>query len=151
MPDSAPNSKKSWLKIALAAAVVVALYFLNVEVQTRLGESVLAEVPLEKLSYDDALAKATAEKKPVLADLSAIWCPTCRNMDKSVFSNPEVAHAISQKYIFARIEFESEEGEWFQKRYNTRVFPTLLVLAPDGVPLRELPVTTDPQEFLSFL
>lgn len=145
------KKKTPWLKFAIFAAIVAALYFINVEVQTRLGESVLAEMKLERHSLEQALAKAQADNKLVLADLSAIWCPTCRSLDKHIFSNPTVQNVINEKYVFARIEYESPAGEAFMERYDTRVFPTLLVLTPDGQKVRELPVTTEPAEFIQFL
>lgn len=143
--------KTPWLKYGIFIAVIVAVYFINVEVQTRLGESVLEEMNLERHSLDQALIKAKAENKLVLADLSAIWCPTCRSVDKHVFSNPAVQSLINEKYVFARIEYESAEGETFMQRYDTRLFPTLLVLSAEGQKIRELPVTTEPGEFIPFL
>ncbi len=146
-----PKKKSSWIKYAIVAAVVAAAYFINVEVQTRLGQSVLDEMQLQRHSLLEALAKAKAENKLVLADMSAIWCPTCRSLDKNVFSNPSVQEKINEKYVFARIEYESEEGERFMDTYDTRSFPTLLVLDPSGKKLNELPITTYPEEFIQFL
>ena len=145
------EKKTPLLKYGIFIAVIVAAYFINVEVQTRLGESVLEEMTLERHSLSEALTKAKAENKLVLADLSAIWCPTCRSLDKHVFSNQAVQNVINEKYVFARIEYESPEGEAFMERYDTRIFPTLLVLSPNGQKQRELPVTTDPAEFIPFL
>ncbi|MBK1878118.1 thioredoxin family protein [Pelagicoccus mobilis] len=145
------SKRTPWLKYALFAAAIAAAYFINVEVQTRLGENVLEKMPLERHSLDQAFAKAKAEKKLVLADLSAIWCPSCRSLDKHVLSNATVQKAIEQKYVFARIEYESPEGEAFMERYNTRAFPTLLILSPEGEKVRELPFTTEPSEFLPLL
>lgn len=147
--DPSARSNKSWLKFILLGIVLVGAYFLNVEIQTRLGEKALAAVPIEKHSLDQAFNKARAENKLVIADLSAIWCPTCRSLDKNLFSNPIVKEAIDQNYVFARIEYESPEGEAFQQIYNVRSFPTLLILAPSGTKIKELPVTTDPDEFIA--
>lgn len=139
------------LKYVIIAAAVAAAYFINVEVQTHFGEKALSATGLEIRSLDEALAVAKAENKVVLADLSAIWCPTCRNLDKHVFSNETVKTLIREKYVFARIEFETPEGEAFSKRYNARSFPTLLVLNATGQKLKELPITTDPIFFASQL
>lgn len=145
------EKKASWIKYVILAAAIAAVYFINVEVQTHLGEKALEEMSLERHSLDQALAKAQAENKLVLADLAAIWCPTCRSLDKSIFSDPAVQQAINAKYVFARIEYESPEGEAFMKTYDTRSFPTLLVLSPSGEKLRELPITTISEEFLPYL
>ncbi len=146
-----PEKKSPWIKYAVFAAIVIAAYFINVEVQTRLGQSVLEEMTLERHSLPEALAQAKAENKLVLADMSAIWCPTCRSLDKHLFSNPEVQAKINERYVFARIEYESEEGEAFMKKYDVHSFPTLLVLSPSGERIKELPITTFPEEFTPFL
>lgn len=145
------KKKASWLKYLIVAAVVAAAYFINVEVQTRLGEKALAETGLERRSLEEALTTAKAENKLVLADLSAIWCPTCRSLDKKIFADPAVKSKINEKYVFARIEYESDAGEAFMERYDARSFPTLLVLNPSGEKLSELPITTIPEEFIQFL
>ncbi len=145
------EKKSSWLKYAIFAVVIAAAYFINVEVQTRLGQGVLDEMELERHSLPEAFAKAKAENKLVLADMSAIWCPTCRSLDKNVFSNPAVLAKINEKYVFARIEYESPEGEAFMETYNVRSFPTLLVLDSNGQKVKPLPVTTYPDEFIQFL
>ena len=145
------KAKSPWLKYLVLAAVVVAAYFINVAVQTRLGEKALAETGLPHHSLDEAFAIAAATDKKVLAALSAIWCPTCRRLDKKIFSHPEVQSRIAQSYVFARIEFESEEGQAFKERYDVRSFPTLLVLDAQGSKRDELPVTFYPDEFISFL
>ncbi|MDQ8185478.1 thioredoxin family protein [Pelagicoccus sp. SDUM812002] len=146
-----PDKKKSWIKYLTVAVAIAAAYFINTEVQTRLGQSVLDEMQLERHSLPEALAKAKVENKLVLADMSAIWCPTCRSLDKNVFSNPKVQAKINENYVFARIEYESEEGESFMDTYDVRAFPTILILDPTGKRLKKIEYTSSPEEFNSFL
>ncbi|MEZ5277142.1 MAG: thioredoxin family protein [Opitutaceae bacterium] len=144
--------KKSTLyRWAALAVVVVGAYFIMVEVQTRLGEKALAATGLTSLPLEEALARATTDNKLVLADMSAIWCPTCRALDKTIFVDPAVKTAITEDYVFSRIEYESPEGRAFMDRYGVDRFPTLLLLHADGEIARHLPVTTDPAEFLQAL
>lgn len=145
------NKKNPWLKYAVFAAAIVAAYFINVEVQTHLGKKALGETGLEHHSLDQALALAQSGNKRVLADMSAIWCPTCRSLDKNVFSDAAVKAKINEKYVFARIEYESEEGEAFMKAYDVRRFPTLLILSPTGEKLEQLEITSNPAEFIKSL
>lgn len=145
------KNKVSWVKYLIAGGLIVAVYFINVEIQTRLGEKVLEESGLQYHSLDEALALAKQQDKLVLADLSAIWCPSCRSLDKNVLSDPTVHKVIEEKYVFARIEYESPEGEAFQEQYETRIFPTLLVLNSSGERVRKLPVIFDPEEFIGNL
>lgn len=145
------QKKSSWISIALFAVVALAVYFGNVEIQTWLGEKALAETGLEMRTLSEAMAKAKAENKLVLADMSAIWCPSCRKLDQEIFSNPDVQNALKEKYVFARIEYESDEGKAFMTEYGIRGFPTLLALDANGAKLREIPATLDPYDFIANL
>lgn len=138
-------------RLAIIVAICLAAYFGQVEVNTYLGKRALAETGLVPLSLPEAFAKAKQENKQVLADLSAIWCPACRKLDKKVLAQPEVKRAIADKYIFARVEYESEDGKAFQKRYNVQGFPHLVILDAAGEVVRHLPVTNDPASFVQAL
>lgn len=149
--NQTPGKRKSWMSWAILVAVMVAAYFINVEVQSWMGRKALAETGLVMLSLDDALTKAKQENKAVLVDMSAIWCPTCRKLDKTILSNVLVKQAISEKYVFSRIEYESDEGSAFMARYNVRGFPTLLILDANGAALKQLNLTFVVDEFIAQL
>lgn len=150
--EKIPNSKaKAWLSWLAVLAFVLAAYFINVEVQTWLGEKALAETGLTGLSLQEALSTAQKLDKNVLVDMSAIWCPTCRKLDKEIFSNDAVKAAINKHYVFSRIEYESEEGEKFMEKYQVRGFPTLLILDAQGKKIKQLDVVFGPQAFIQQL
>lgn len=132
-------------------AAVLAAYFINVEVQSYLGRQAVAATGLVSVAFEDALQKAGDDGKLILVDVSAIWCSTCRTLDKTVFSDDSVKAAINEKYVFSRIEYESDEGQRFLERYNASGFPTLFVIRPDGSVVKRLRVTFSPAEFRSQL
>ena len=142
---------KKWIKYALIALVPLVAYFVNVEWQTRLGQQALAATQFEFRSLDKALVKAKADNKPVLADFSAIWCPTCRAMHATVFTDPAVKAAIESGYVLSRIDYESPEASAFMAKYGVTGFPTLLVLDGDGKLLRRVPVSLDATQFKASL
>ena len=142
---------RKWLSYAACALVPVALYFGYVEVQTRRGIAAMAATELAFRPLAAALVQARAEGKPVLADFSAIWCPTCRRLHTEVFSDPAVKAAIKAGYVLSSIDYESAEAPAFMARYEVSSFPTLLVLDGDGALLRKLPITFDPAAFAAAL
>lgn len=148
MSQKLKSSLKSLTAIALVAA---AAYFLNTTYQTHLGQKALDATGLEILSLETALEKSKKTGKPILADLSAIWCSSCRRLDSEVLANDAVKAKIQSKYLFARIEYESEEGQAFMKRHQLRGFPNLLTLDSDGKRLKRLPTTFSPETFLEAL
>ena len=146
---AAPKKKwRTWLSYLL---IPVLVYFGNVEVQSYLGQKAIDSTGLDIFPLEQALAKAKQENKQVLADMSAIWCPSCRRLDKEVFANPQVQETLLKDYVFSRIEYESKEGEAFMQKYQVKGFPTLLVLDDAGALVRKLPLTFNPDDFITLL
>ncbi len=143
--------QNKWIRYGLLALIPVVVYFAYVEWQTRLGQQALDATHLVFRPLDQALTQAKAENKPVLADFSAIWCPTCRAMHTTVFTDPAVKAAITGGYVLSRIDYESPEAPAFMQRYGVSGFPTLLVLDGDGKLLKQIPVTLDPARFAASL
>ncbi|MBT7867338.1 MAG: thioredoxin family protein [Opitutales bacterium] len=133
------------------AVIAIGAYFLNTAYQTHLGQKTIDSTGLEILSLETALAKSKETEKPVLADLSAIWCQSCRQLDKQVFANEAVKTKIQNNYIFTRIEYETEEGKAFMEKHQLRGFPNLLTLDANGNKLKNIPTTLSPETFLASL
>ena len=143
--------RSTLVQVALFAALAFAVYQGNVLLQSTLGKQALEATGLVSHPLDEALAQAEAGDKEVLVEVSAIWCPTCRRLDKAVLSDPRVHDAIAEDYVFTRLEYESDEGEAFMEEHGVRGFPMLLVLRPDGSFARQIPVRFDPEAFVAAL
>jgi len=139
------------LRYLVLAIVCLGAYFAHTEWQTQRGEEALKATQLEFLSLPQALALSKSQGKPVLVDFSAIWCPTCREMHATVFTNTSVKQAIHEGYVLARVDYESPEAPEFMRRYGVKGFPTLLVLSEAGALLRQVPVSFDSKAFASSL
>lgn len=150
MPKSS-SKLRIWLPILGLGALLVVGYFINTAVQSHLGRRALAATGLASLPLPDALAKARAESKLVLVDVSAIWCPSCRTLDREIFAHPEVRTRLERGFVFTRLEYESPEGRAFHEKHNGSGFPTLWLLDGSGEVVRRLQVTFDPAAFLAQL
>ena len=126
-------------------------YYGNKNVQTYLGQQALDETGLEILTLEQALEVANNTNKLVLADMSAIWCPSCRKLDKQVFSDEQVKTQLNQDFVYTRIEYESAEGNNFMQNHQVTGIPTLIVLNPRGEKLVQLPINYEPLAFLKTL
>jgi thiol:disulfide interchange protein len=135
----------------LFIAIPLAVYFINVEVQSFFGKRAFENTGLQSYSLKDSLKKAKAENKKILVDVSAVWCGNCRKLDNEVFADARVNKEIKENYVFTRLEFETPEGESFLAERNTRGVPNLWVLDSDGKNIKQLPITFDPEEFLNEL
>jgi len=145
------KAKRRLATWGLVLLLLVGAYFANVAIQSHLGRKALDRIGLTIYTLDEALILARYEANLVLADLSAIWCPTSRGFDKKVLYRESVRNAIADGYIFARIEYESKQGQAFRERYEVSGFPNLLILDADGNKLKHLHVTMDPEAFIAQL
>lgn len=144
-------NKKLVKRIIGAVVVIFVAYLLMFEVLTYLGEQALQATGIKRYEFTEAVQIAKDKDRFILADMSAIWCPTCRKLDQKIFSDESVKKFISEYYIFTRIEYESDQGKGFMKKYGIKGFPTLLILDKDENKLSLLPLTFEPEIFIGYL
>jgi thiol:disulfide interchange protein len=88
---------------------------------------------------DEAATRASAARKRILYEFSADWCGPCRQMEREVFADAEVARAIDARYVPVRVvDRQLEDGHntpavaALQARFAIRDFPALVVAEGDG-------------------
>lgn len=83
-------------------------------------------------SWNEILATAKEENKPVFLDISASWCGYCKQMKANVFTNPDVAKLYNATFINVSVDGEKGEGIQLAKKYGVKGYPTFVFLYPDG-------------------
>lgn len=53
--------------------------------------------------YDEAMAVAKKEGKPLMIDFTGFGCVNCRKMEASVWTNPEVAKMLNEDYVLVSL------------------------------------------------
>ncbi len=79
---------------------------------------------------DAAFKRAKEEKKPVLLDISAVWCHWCHRLDKDTYSVPDIAECIESHFVPIRVDTDKRPD--INRRYNMGGWPTTAFLTPDG-------------------
>jgi len=79
---------------------------------------------------DEAFRRASTEHKPVLLDISAVWCHWCHRLDHDTYSVPEIARYIESHFIPIRVDTDKRPD--INRRYNMGGWPTTAFLTPDG-------------------
>jgi uncharacterized protein YyaL (SSP411 family) len=79
---------------------------------------------------DEAFRRAEAEQKPVLLDISAVWCHWCHGLDADTYSVPEIAKYIDSHFIPIRVDTDKRPD--INRRYNMGGWPTTAFLTPKG-------------------
>lgn len=124
--------------------------------------------------YDQGVACAKEQGKPVFLVFKGHSCANCKKMENSVWANPEVLDMLAEKFVIVALYTDDRtklpENEWltskidgkvkdtlgeknldFQiSKYETNSIPYHVIIQPDGTEM-EMSVTFDDDEFKAFL
>ena len=82
---------------------------------------------------DDAFERAKRENKPILLDISAVWCHWCHRLDHDTYAVPDIAEYVEANFIPIRVDTDKRPD--INRRYNLGGWPTTAFLTPDGRPI----------------
>lgn len=86
----------------------------------------------EELTLQQALDKAAREGKRVFVDCYTQSCVPCKYMAKEIFPLKECGDYFNPRYVSLMRDMEKGEGVDIARKYNVRMYPTFLILNPDG-------------------
>jgi thiol:disulfide interchange protein DsbD len=55
--------------------------------------------------WNQAVIRATVEKKPLIVDAWAEWCAACLKMDETVWKDPSVVETINERFVPVKLDF----------------------------------------------
>jgi len=94
----------------------------------------LFDLTMTKVSWlewnKEAFRKAEKLNRPILLDISAVWCHWCHVMDETTYSDSEVANLIDEKFVPIRVDRDQRPD--IDKRYNMGGWPTTVFLSIAG-------------------
>ncbi len=104
-------------------------------------------------SYNELLAKARKENKPIFLYFYTNWCQPCRKINKEAFKDPNLVAYAQKEYIGYGVDAESaiSEGKKLAKYYNVYFFPMFVVLTPQGKVMERMDGYQTPVQFLALL
>ena len=85
--------------------------------------------------YDETLALAKAEKKPLIILFYATWCPHCNKMKKEIFTDSTVVAFYTKNFVRMAVDTESDYGKElktkFHSKFRVNSFPAFVFLDSD--------------------
>ncbi len=89
-----------------------------------------------ELDYEDALGEAQSREQLVLAYLYTDWCSYCKKMDSETFRDSELIDAMSDNYVWLRLNAETQEdGVRLQRKFGIRAYPCTIIMDQNGAEL----------------
>jgi thiol:disulfide interchange protein len=79
--------------------------------------------------YEQALACAVRQQKPVFIDFTGHGCVNCREMESRVWSDPRVLKKLREEFVLVALyvddKIELPESEWITSTYDGKVKKTI--------------------------
>src|SRR3989338_1547141 len=78
----------------------------------------------------ESFEKAKRENKPILLNLTAVWCHWCHVIKATTYSNDEVAAIINEGFVPVKVYIDQHPD--IRDRYNMGGFPSTVFLDSEG-------------------
>lgn len=117
----------SWIKKGMGVLMLlVAVYYGNI-ITAQIRPEIKKDGWVTTLK---GLEVAKKEAKPTLIDFYALWCPPCKELDKKVFSQPEVRDRLKKNWVSIRIDCTQNTPacEEAVDRFGVSGWPTVIFL-----------------------
>ena len=89
-------------------------------------------IKFQDITFDEALAQARKENKPIFMNVYATWCPPCNKIKQTTFKSEKVGDALNKNFINISIDAEKGEGIALARRYEVTAHPLMLVIDANG-------------------
>ncbi|MGD8988542.1 MAG: thioredoxin family protein [Syntrophobacterales bacterium] len=116
----------------------------------------------EWLDFNDGLAKAKTENKPIFVEFYAEWCVYCKKFQKETIQNENVARILSDKFVYIRLDAENQKNQIkyngnsmsnveLTRSFGITSFPSLVFLESGGKPITFFPGFMPAPQFSTLL
>lgn len=100
-------------------------------------------------TWNEVLQKAKAEKKIIFVDVYASWCGPCKQMDKLVFTKPDVGSHFNENFINYKLNAEAGEGIELAAKFAINAYPTYLFITGDEDLVYKLSGAMPPEKLIA--
>lgn len=80
--------------------------------------------------FNQALNEAKREKKLLLVDFSARWCPSCVRLEREIFGTKEFKK-LADDFVKLKIDVDRFENSVIAEKFSVKEIPSLLIITPE--------------------
>mgnify|MGYP005746680875 CR=1 FL=1 len=95
-------------------------------------DSISQGIHFEDLTLKEACAKAKTEGKKVFVDCYTQTCIPCKYMMKNIFPMKECGDWFNPRFVSIARDMAVSDGPEMGKKYDVGIYPTFLIINPDG-------------------
>ncbi|MDR3613603.1 MAG: DUF255 domain-containing protein [Candidatus Obscuribacterales bacterium] len=76
-----------------------------------------------------SLNEARSSNKLILVDVYTDWCHWCKELDRQVYSDPQVASYLNNNFVCVKVNGDDPTlGNWVKTKYDVNGFPAIIML-----------------------
>jgi len=117
---------------------------------------------VEWFDFNDGLAKAKSEGKPIFLEFYTDWCIYCKKFQRETIQDKNVSQRLSKNFAYVRLNAENSDNQisYDGKSYSSveltqafgvTAFPSLVFLDSEGKPITMLAGFVPPSRFTTIL
>jgi len=120
------------------------------------------QLQVKSLDFNEGLAKARSEDKPIFVEFYTDWCPYCKKFQLETIRNQKVAAMLAENFAYVRLNAEDSKNRVkFQGKslsnveltnsFGISAYPSLVFLDSKSQPITMLSGFVPPDQFATVL
>lgn len=117
---------------------------------------------VERVGFNDGLAKARLENKPIFVEFYTEWCVYCQKFQRETIQDQNVVRMLSENFIYIRLDAENSNNQIkyrgksmsnvdLTRSFGINGYPSLVFLDSKGQPITLVPGFVPAPEFSAIL